>query len=88
MAKDSWIDCHTEPNGKRSWRIDKAGSYVGYIGRTRWMDFYDQVYSNQEILAQAWADGREDWRDAPYDDILKPEDKLEENSVSRWNFRK
>lgn len=71
MAKDSWIDCHTEPQGKRSYRRLKSGALYGYIGRTPWQDFYDPVWSNQETMAKAWVDGRDDWRDAPYDDILK-----------------
>lgn len=69
MAKDSWIDGHTAPQGKRTWRINKAGAYVGYIGRTRWEDFYSPIYHYQEIMAKAWVEGREDWRDAPYDDL-------------------
>lgn len=68
MAKDSWIDCHTEPQGKRTWRISKCGAYRGYIGRTFWQDFYHPVYSYQQIMAEAWVAGREDWRDAPYDE--------------------
>lgn len=65
MARDSWIDCKTEPQGKRTARRNCYGILVGYIGRTRWETFGDD-YRTDEIMAAAWIAGRADWRDAPY----------------------
>ena len=33
------VEQETEPKGKRSYRWNIYGNYVGYIGRTRWMTF-------------------------------------------------
>ena len=70
MAQDSWIDCKTEPKGKRTVRRNIYGNLVGYIGRTQWecITGADRTaFSETEsIAAQAWVDGDPDWQDAPY----------------------
>lgn len=71
MAQDSWIDCHTEPKGKRTVRRNRYGILKGYIGRTQWESIDGPgitPYSDAETkAAEAWIAGREDWHNAPWD---------------------
>lgn len=68
------IDAETEtaPKGKRSVRRSAHGNLIGYIGGKRFevitcCDLTE--YSEAETkAAEAWLQGREDWRDAPFID--------------------
>ena len=70
MAKDAWIDCHTEPQGKRTVRRNNYGILKGYIGRTPWETITSgglSAFSDAETkAAEAWVAGDPDWRDAPW----------------------
>lgn len=71
MAKDTWIDAHTEPKGKRSVRRNNYGILRGYIGRTSWETISGggaSPFSEAEAkVAAAWVAGREDWREAAWE---------------------
>lgn len=70
MARDTWIDSRTEPTGKRTVRRNSYGVLKGYIGRTQWETISGgdlTEHSEAEAkAAEAWMQGRADWRDAPY----------------------
>lgn len=63
MAKDSFIDHKTEPKGKRTIRVNIYGNIVGYIGRTRWIEFGINTPTNMRE-AEAWENHDPNWKDA------------------------
>ena len=51
-----------EPKGKRHYKQNVYGNYVGYIGRARWIEFGDKPWS--EEWAKVWANTELDMFDA------------------------
>lgn len=66
------IEPEATPSGKRSVRRSRAGNLIGYIGgkRLEVITCCDlPEYSAAETkAAEAWMQGRTDWRDAPFID--------------------
>lgn len=66
------IDADATPTGKRAVRRSAHGNLIGYIGGKRWevitsgdLPEYSAAEAN---AAEAWMQGRTDWRDAPFID--------------------
>lgn len=66
------IEAEAAPTGKRSVRRSAHGNLIGYISGKRWEVITSgdlTEYSAAEAkAAEAWMQGRTDWRDAPFID--------------------
>jgi len=47
------IEQETEPKGKRSYRWNIYGNFVGYIGRKRWMTFATEFDAKEWVNEQS-----------------------------------
>lgn len=63
---------HAAPAGKRSVRRSAHGNLIGYIGGKRWEVItcgdLPEYSAAEKHAAQAWMQGRTNWRDAPFID--------------------
>ena len=68
----SQTEAQPDPRGKRAVRRSQHGNLIGYIGWKRWEVITSgdlTEYSAAEAkAAEAWMQGRTDWRDAPFID--------------------
>lgn len=66
------IEPEAAPTGKRTVRRSAHGNLIGYIGGRRWEVItcgdLPEYSAAEAKAAEAWMQGRDDWRDAPFID--------------------